>query len=189
MKITSQQLKKLIKEELDSYLKDLNQARARSFQTGFDRTKRQEDYKEQQVEETAKELTRLYNLKRDTEEKIENHINFINRRINQYAEDHASQIAYLSISPEESQEHLNIIYNEPHRYTTGYKSSWEDKMYKDSQAQGLKERGPRTTDEDIEKSQKRLSILQPLLQSITQDIDTLHKKLYDLTGGRHPLLN
>lgn len=186
MKITNQQLKQIIKEELDSYLKDLNQARAKSFQKGFDRTKRQEDYKQQQIEETAKELARLYKLKRNTEEKIENHINFINSRMKQYMKDHASRIAYLSISPEEHEQHLNIIYNEPHRYD---KNTWEKMLYKDRQAQGLKEKGPRTTDEDIEKSQERLSILQPLLQSITQDIDTLHKKLYDLTGGRHPLLN
>ena len=77
MKITSQQLKQLIKEGLDSYLKNLNIARAKSFQKGFDRTKRQEDYKFQQAEETAKELTGLYFLKTKIEEKIKKNNDFI----------------------------------------------------------------------------------------------------------------
>ena len=169
MKITNQHLKQLIKEELDSYLKDLNQARVKSFQTGLDRTKRQEDYKE----EPAKELSRLYKLKTHTEEKIKKHNDFIDNRLKQLEKEHANRIEYLSISPEEREEHLNIIYNEPHRYD---KNEWEQKMYKDSQAQALKEKGPKTTDEDIEKSRKRLSTLEQLLQSIIQDIDALRKK-------------
>tara|TARA_Y100000592_G_scaffold54173_1_gene85411 strand:+ start:862 stop:1437 length:576 start_codon:yes stop_codon:yes gene_type:complete len=184
MKITSQQIKQIIKEELDSYLKNLNQARAKSFEAGMAKEIEIDNALTNNADLIAQSISRLMPLIEERD-KIIGKIRGIKKRL------YESRWDDRPTDPDEL--HMWRIYNEPERYT---KRDRDDYYYRKNRRDAIQQSRSTSAsstrrrpipldqlykDEHVELSNK----LRRINGLIREEVRTLNF----LTKGTHPMLD